>query len=333
MNASAKVLLALLLLSLPALAQGSDGGGTIRGQILPAQGESDLPGIVMVKIVGPGFQQVTYASGSFFSFEGVRDGNYTIYVGAAGREEVVHELHGFTADRNDLVTIVMGSRIAQGDEPPPGNAVVDVKTLQVPNKAHEQLKKGIEFLNKMEFAKAVQHFEAAVQICPQFYQAHNNLGVAHLRMNQMEEAEKEFARAVEIQPDNVIALKNLAYIRMNRGRYREAIGPLAKAVRLDGNDAKTEMYLGEAYTMEKDPVKAKDHFLKAVVLDPGLAHAHYRLGYISLAEKRYDEALKHFQGFLKLNPENGKEEVQARVRMLQRYFKDSLARGAANPMP
>jgi tetratricopeptide (TPR) repeat protein len=320
----------LLVFSLAALAQIR--GGTIRGHILPAEGESELPGIVRVRIVGPGIQQVTYVSGSFFSFEGLRDGNYTIYVSAAGREEVVQELSGFSADRNDLVTIVMGHRAADQNVPPAGNPVVDVKTLRVPEKAQEELHKGLESLNKNEFEKAAQRFQAAIKICPQFYQAHNNLGVAYLKVGRMEAAEKEFARAVEIEPDNLIGLKNLAYIRMNLHRYQEAIAPLSKAVRLDADDPKAEMYLGEAYLMGEDSVKAKGRFLKAVLLDPQLAHAHYRLGYIFLEGGQYDEALKHFQHFLSLKPDKGKEEVQATVVKLEQYFKDSLARASTNPV-
>jgi len=329
MKAAVRVFLALLISSLPVLAQ--VGGGAIRGQILPARGETDLPGIVMVRIVGPGIQQVTYVSGSFFSFEGLKDGNYTIYVSSTGREEVVREVSGFSADRSDLVTIVMGDRAADQNVPPAGNTVVDVKTLQVPEKAQGELHKGLEYLDKKEFEKAAQHFQAAIKICPQFYQAHNNLGVASLKLNKMEDAERGFARALEIEPDNLIGLKNLAYIRMNLGRHQEAIAPLSKAVRLDTNDPKAEMYLGEAYTTQKDPANAKAHFLKAVLLDPQLAHAHYRLGYIFLEQSQYDQALKHFQGFLKLNPDKGKEEVQEAVAKLEQYFKDTLARTSTNP--
>jgi tetratricopeptide (TPR) repeat protein len=93
------------------------------------------------------------------------------------------------------------------------------------------------------------------------------------------------------------------------------------------------MYLGEAYTQEKDPGNAKGHFLKATLLDPALSHAHYRLGYIFLEEKQYDEALKYFQGFLKLNPDKGKEAVQAVVAKLEQYFKDSLARVSTDAVP
>ncbi len=332
MKASARVLVALLIFSAPILAQ-ELGGGTIRGQILPARGETELPPIVLVRIVGAGFQQVTYVSGSYFSFEGLRDGNYTIYVSAVGREEVTQELNGFSSDRSDTVIIVMGNRAPDGDTPPPGNTVVDLKTLQVPNKAKEQLQKGLEFLDKKEFDTAAKHFQAAIQICPQFYQAHNNLGVAFVKLNKPEDAEKEFARAIEIEPNNVAGLRNLGYVRMNLGRHRDAIDPLTRAVRLDNNDAKSEMFLGEAYTMVKDPANAKGHFLKAVLLNPALTHAHYRLGYISLSEKQYDEALKYFREFLKLNPDEGKDEVQAVVAKLEQYFKDNSARASANPNP
>ncbi len=332
MKASARILLALLAFSLPVLAQAIS-GGTIRGRILPAQGETDLPGLVMVRIIGAGFQEVTYVSGAFFAFTGVRDGNYTIYVSANGREEVAQDVSDFTADRNNVVTIVLGNRTPDKNEPPPGNTVVDLKTLRVPEKAQAEVQKGLDDLNKTRFQKAAQHFEVAIKICPGFYQAHNNLGVAYIKLNRLEDAGSQFARAVELDPDNVTGLKNLAYLRMNRGRFQDAIDPLAKAVSLDGTDAKAEMYLGEAYTMKNAAAEAKDHFLKALVLDPTLAHAHYRLGYIFLAEKQYEEALKHFQGFLKLNPNKGADEVQAVVAKLEQYFKDSLARASINPAP
>jgi tetratricopeptide (TPR) repeat protein len=339
MKASARVLVALFIFTLPLLAQDMIGGnmgsgGVLRGQILPAPGESQLPAIVMVRVVGIGFQQVTYVSGRFFSFQGLSDGDYTIHVSADGREEAVQEVPDFSGDRNNFVTVVVGNRIPERDIPPRGDSVVDLKTLQVPNKAKGQLQKGLESLNRQRFDAAARHFRAALDICPEFYQAHNDLGVALIKMKKPEEAENEFSKAVEIEPDNIAALKNLAYARMNLGQHRQAIDPLARALRLDSDDANAEMWLGEAYTMIEDLANAKQCLLKAVLLDPSLAHAHYRLGYIFLSEKQYDQALKHFKAYLKLDPhDKGKGEVQTAVAKLEQYFKDSLAGLWSNPTP
>ncbi|RPI29778.1 MAG: tetratricopeptide repeat protein [Acidobacteria bacterium] len=328
MKALRSILAALLILSVQVRA---DSNASIRGQVLPGPGETDLPGVVMVRIMGPGVQQVTYVSGGHFSFSGLPRGDYTIYVTAQGREDTVFELPDWSADRSDLVTVTMGARTADANVPPSGNTVVDLKTLKVSPKAHEEMQKGLDCLDKTEFQKAEKHFKAAIGKSPEFYQAHNNLGIAYLRQKRLEEAEKEFAKAVEIQPENAIGLKNLAYLRMNQGRPKEAIDPLSRALQLESNDATAEMYLGEAYVQTKDFAAAKEHLLKAVLLNPALIHAHYRLGYIFVQEKVYDEALKHFQAFLKLNPPSGKEEVQAVVGKLEQYFKDSLARTSTNP--
>lgn len=328
MRASARVLVVFFALCLPIFAQGV-GTGTIRGRIMPADGETDLPGIIMVRVIGPGFQELTYASGGYFSFSGLPDGNYTFYVSASGREVVSQELLGHRSERDENLTIVIGNRAPEKNVPPRGETVVDVKTLRIPDEAQSEFQKGLRDLKGEEFQKAAAHFEKAVKIYPDFYQAHNNLGVAFIRLNRLNEAEDQFARAVEIVPDNVTDLKNLAYLRMAQKHFKEAIEPLVKAISLDSSDAKAEMYLGEAYLMTQNQPGAKDHYLKAALLNPSLSFAEYRLGYIFLQEEQYEEALKHFEMFLKLNPDKGKQQVQAEIAKLEEYMKD----GGPRPTP
>jgi tetratricopeptide (TPR) repeat protein len=323
------LVLACALASSAAVAQFDDFSkkyGTIQGHVMPAQGETDIPRLVTVRLIGQGFQKVTYATAGRFYFSEVPAGNYLLVLSSEGRHETAVSLAGWSPQSGDpLVSLVLGNRVATR-EGPVGNPVVDVKELQIPKKAHREFQKGVEALQKDELPKAEKHLLKALDIYPDYYQAYNNLGVISMKLDRAEEAEENFEKAIEISPENLIAQKNLGYLRLSNGEAEEAITPLAAAVRLDSEDAVAHAYLAEAYLLSDELDRAIEHFERALILDSQLAYPNYRLGHVALHEKQYDRALKYFRQFLSLSPEQGREEVEPIVAGLEKYFREVLAR-------
>jgi Flp pilus assembly protein TadD len=61
--------------------------------------------------------------------------------------------------------------------------------------------------------EAIGHFERALRIKPDFADAHNNLGVALIRLGRVQEAIRHWEQAVRIRPGFVEAQSNLARAR------------------------------------------------------------------------------------------------------------------------
>jgi tetratricopeptide (TPR) repeat protein len=302
--------------------------GSIEGHLMPASGENDLPRMVTVRLIGQGFQKVTFATGGRFYFNEVPAGNYMLVASSEGRKDAVINLAGWAPHSSDpMISLVLGPRLRE--ELPPGDPVVSVETLRIPEKAQREFHKGLEFLQKDELQKAEKHLLKALEIYPEYFQAYNNLGVLSMRLNRPDKAEENFEKAIEISPESIIAQKNLGFVRLAAGEPEEAISPLGTAVNLDSEDASAHAYLAEAYFLNEEVDKAKEHFQRALLLDPKLAYPNYRMGHIALEEAKYAQALKYFRQFLALDPAQGREEVEPIVAELEQHFKDFMARTPA----
>ena len=74
-----------------------------------------------------------------------------------------------------------------------------------------------------EWDKAIAHYRKAVEMMPQAYRAHNNLGAALQRQGKMEEAISHFREVLKVHPDNVEVLNNLGATLASQGEEEEAI--------------------------------------------------------------------------------------------------------------
>ena len=83
---------------------------------------------------------------------------------------------------------------------------------------------------------AVNSFKDAIQLLPDYAQAHYNLGNAFYTNNDPDKAIPSFRKAIDIQPDFIDALKNLAKLLMDRQQTDEAISLFKRVLQLDKND-------------------------------------------------------------------------------------------------
>lgn len=112
------------------------------------------------------------------------------------------------------------------DEPPQSSKAEMVSVAQlrhkIPREAHVEFRKGTEALKKREVRSAVDHLKAAVAIDPAFADAHNDLAVAYLRLNEDQESAEHFQKAIELDPGYQPAGNNLCVVLLKMKRYAEA---------------------------------------------------------------------------------------------------------------
>jgi Flp pilus assembly protein TadD len=78
--------------------------------------------------------------------------------------------------------------------------------------------------------EAIAHFQKALEIQPDFAEAHYNLGNALFQKGMKDQAAIHYWRAVEIQPDFAPAHNNLGTVLLEQGRVDEAIAHFQKAL-------------------------------------------------------------------------------------------------------
>jgi tetratricopeptide (TPR) repeat protein len=67
----------------------------------------------------------------------------------------------------------------------------------------------IHLIMTEELDSAVYYFEKSTELDPTYFQAFNNLGLAHEKRGEMDLARKYYQKAIEINPDFQLAKDNL----------------------------------------------------------------------------------------------------------------------------
>lgn len=292
----------------------------IRGRVLPAPGETELPMMVRITIreMGSAYESTQMAlSGGRFEFRNVPYANYELFVSADGYQTWRTEIYEKDSPGGVLnLTLNVGQRLAPGNLTAGGGAV-SVASLNVPKDALREAQKASEEEKKGKHEKALEHLQKAVEIYPEFSAAYTNMGAIYSKMGSREEAERAFSRAIEVDSANGLAYKNLGYLYLTTKREAEAVEPLKKAAELAPSDPNTQAFLGEALYQAGNYAEAEAPLKKALELAPENFRASYRLGYTYVQLKRYPEALEQFQAFLKNNQGMETSKVESVVKQLE----------------
>jgi tetratricopeptide (TPR) repeat protein len=103
------------------------------------------------------------------------------------------------------------------------------------NQAIELFNQGQDEHGKGNYAKAIELYEQATKLLPEFVEAEYQKGNAYLSLGKQPEAEAAFRRAIEIRGDWTLALAALGTALERRGEYTESEKLLTKALSLDGS--------------------------------------------------------------------------------------------------
>src|SRR5262249_23474210 len=87
-------------------------------------------------------------------------------------------------------------------------------------------------------AEAEAALRKAIDLQPDYAQAHYNLGLALRNQGKLAEAEAAFRKAIELQPDFAEAYVGLGLALKNQGKLAEAVKAYRRAVELKPNDTK-----------------------------------------------------------------------------------------------
>ncbi|MFQ5510241.1 MAG: alkaline phosphatase family protein [Candidatus Krumholzibacteriia bacterium] len=141
--------------------------------------------------------------------------------------------------------------------------------------AHNNL--GQRYQEKGEYRKAVEEFNKALSLRPDFPAALNNLGVCYGKLKQYDLARQAFERAIELNPENVFAMNNLAIMFLQLGELDAAHRYGARAVRVEPNYSNGHITLGSVYANMGEFERAEKEFVKALEIDPSNRNAQVNL--------------------------------------------------------
>ena len=173
----------------------------------------------------------------------------------------------------------------------------------VPSAAKKQYELGLKFVNKGNFQQAANHFQAAVEIYPEYLAARNDLGAQFLKLKQIDEAEKHFEIVLNNDPKNYNATFNMGLVQFERHNYAQAISLLQQAIAIDSTRPVARMWIAIAKLELGDLATAEAELTRALIVggDECVA-AHYHLARIYLNRGDRVEAARAVKSYLQLAP-------------------------------
>lgn len=228
---------------------GMNGPSRSTGGSFPGGNPTESPTPLMVKVVLPNDRPVgenvevelLAATGSIVSsyytnsegevtFNSVGSGSYRLHVRGFGLVDTTTDnfyLEPSGGNRLQYVHVKpVESENAVGSTQP----MVSASELSAPDKAKREFTKGTDAMVAGDMKKALDHFNRAVNIYPNYGIAYNNMGAAYVHEHDNEHARAAFEKAVEVDPQLASANANLARLRLIDNKPAQAIPLLDRAL-------------------------------------------------------------------------------------------------------
>ncbi len=164
---------------------------------------------------------------------------------------------------------------------------------------------------KSNHERARQAFSQALEIKPDFGEAHSGLALALWRAweetgdtSLVEQAEASAVQAVETSPTNPESHLARAIVHLGRGQLNQAVFSFQTAQNLAPADDAVCRHIAEAYARLGRTADAEAMFRKAVTLRPDLWQNYRALGNFLLAQGRFEEAKEPYRHIIRLRPKS-----------------------------
>jgi tetratricopeptide (TPR) repeat protein len=311
---------------------------SIRGKVVIAN-RHDFDQRIEVRLEKSALQviQTTYTDSSGnFDFRNLTPGAYYVAITLDGYEPVRQLVEIFNTFGNSSVTIFLSKpavefrdRLSSLDAADPD--VVDISQMRenLPKKAVQDYEKAVEEKQKGRLESAVKLLQQAIELAPNFFHAHNNLGIVFQMMKRYPDAEREYNRSHRLNLKSERPLVNLGSLYLEESSLEKAdkqaagklldqsLDALEEAVKLNPRSAIGYFLLGQANYKSDFLEEAESAFKKAQGLDPRMSPVRLMLANVYVKLEKWPEVLENLDAYLKENPKASDrasvEQMRARI--------------------
>ena len=221
------------------------------------------------------------------------------------------------------------------------NQALDAVHTLINHNPNEPLLRNIEgvcYKSTGQFEMAVKSFERAVEIKPDYADAHFNLGLTLQELNQLDAAAKCYQVTLTLESSYVKAHNNLGIIYKELGKMADAVKSYEQAIALQPAFAEAHNNLGttfqelgqldeavkcyeEALVIQPDYIEvlnnhgntlkllgqtdeALNSYKQALSINPDYADAHNNIGIVYHEMGQFDEAIKCYKKVIAIKPEH-----------------------------
>jgi tetratricopeptide (TPR) repeat protein len=174
----------------------------------------------------------------------------------------------------------------------------------VPKKAVKEFEKAVQADREGKRDEAIRHYEKALQIAPDLYQAHNNLGSLYLSKSDVPAARKEFERSIQLNQSDAAAYFNLSNVCILSGELPEARRYLDEGMRRQPDSALGRFLEGTLNIRLGKLPQAEGQLRQAIELDPLMAQPRLQLVNLLLQQGKKEDAVAQLHDFVGAFPES-----------------------------
>ena len=150
---------------------------------------------------------------------------------------------------------------------------------------------------------AVESYKKALAVNPNYAEAHNNLGVTLKELGQLDTAVECYEKAITTQPDYAEAHNNLGLAFYELDQVDAAVESYKKALAIKPDYAEVNYNLGNALNDLGQLDNAVKSYDKALAIKPDYAEAHNNLGNVFKDLGQLDDAVKSYEKALAIKPD------------------------------
>ncbi|MEG4963061.1 tetratricopeptide repeat protein [Microcoleus sp. K4-B3] len=172
-----------------------------------------------------------------------------------------------------------------------------------PNYAAAYSNLGVVKQQTGSLTEAIAHYRQALAIDRNLAETASNLGSALAEAGETEEAIAEYERALSLNPNCAEALINLGLLREEQGDVAEAVSCYEQAIQVNPNCAVAYLNLGIALEGQGEEGKAIANYERAIAIEPNYVDALHHLAYASIRQGKIPDAIAYHDRALALQPD------------------------------
>jgi tetratricopeptide (TPR) repeat protein len=192
---------------------------------------------------------------------------------------------------------------------------VPVSQLRIPSKAIKEFERAQKAFRSGDMRVSSEHLQKALQIYPNFVQAHNALGLRFAQLGEYRKALAEHESALSLDPLSAETHQDLSFALLLLNRSQEAEDEARQALALDSHSAAARYVLGRALVAQRHVTpEAIDMLRQSESAFPNaslvLAQIHFTLG-------QTDQVVTELRQYLRTAPDpQNKQKAECWVAQL-----------------
>jgi len=172
---------------------------------------------------------------------------------------------------------------------------------------------GSSYLQRGDYASALEKLEKALRQDPNSSSAHNIIAILYVRLGQTEKAEYHYQRAVDISPQYSDAQNNYGVFLYEQGEYEQAIARFKRALENPLYRTPDQAYENAGLSAKKIPdvERAENYLRTALQINPRLSKSLLAMAEITYQRRNFLKSMEYIERYRKAAPWTPQALLQA----------------------